>query len=266
MSYYKDLSEEAKKYHDDTRRRRDTTTRRPKPPQFEHPWSGRRTSPYLDLDRGSDSDSSEGDYGHPSRAHYSRDHTAPPQGRRSPPMESFRKETTPKEEPPQSKRGWNPDNHCAGLMRRLTISKGFGPSATPSGDEDPWHTSTIPANRSAFVQAVSVTAMAQAELAAREVWDVTKPRTNRELRDMVRELEITIIINPGESLWSVATSVARAIKERTPITHELLQKRPSKPPTRRKTEDGARKSSSRPSQPKPEHFPPPRRKTSERKY
>nr|USL85457.1 MAG: tegument protein VP22 [Turdid alphaherpesvirus 1] len=118
---------------------------------------------------------------------------------------------------------WSIENQCSNLVKRLSLAKGFGPSSTPASDEDRWHTTTIPANRSAFVQAVSVTAMAQAELAAREAWEKFKPRSNADLDQLVEELEIKITVNPGKNLWAVASAIAVAIRDGAPITHELLE-------------------------------------------
>lgn len=121
---------------------------------------------------------------------------------------------------------WSIENQCSNLVKRLSLAKGFGPSSTPSSDEDRWHTTTIPANRSAFVQAVSVTAMAQAELAAREAWEKFKPRCNADLDQLVEELEIQITVSPGRNLWAVASSIATAIRDGSPITHDLLEASP----------------------------------------
>ncbi|AAQ73692.1 VP22 [Psittacid alphaherpesvirus 1] len=117
---------------------------------------------------------------------------------------------------------WSIDNQCANLVKRLSLAKGFGPSATPASDSDRWRTTTNPANRSAFVQAVSVTAMAQGELAARAAWEKYKPRNNEDLEKLVETLEIKITVNPGRGLWDVASNIASAIRNGQPITHDLL--------------------------------------------
>ncbi|QEG54093.1 Tegument protein VP22 [Cacatuid alphaherpesvirus 2] len=122
----------------------------------------------------------------------------------------------------EKKSSWNIDNQCSSLVKRLSIAKGFGPSSTPASDQDRWHTTTIPANRSAFVQAVAVTAMAQAEMAAREAWEKYKPRNNADLERLVETLEIKIVVKPGRSLWDVASNVAKAIRKGSPITPDLL--------------------------------------------